>query len=88
MPAEYKKVERLLRKEHPGDRERLNCTRSRITCQRGQKKLVDNGLHALNHLKRISLATLLKIMDMLKTGQGLSSRENEKKLLRCYKSKI
>jgi hypothetical protein len=27
-------------------------------------------------------------MDMLKTGQGLSSRENEKKLLRHYKSKI
>jgi hypothetical protein len=87
MPAEYKKVERLLRKEHPAT-ERLNCTRSRITCQRGQKKLVDNGLHALYHLKRISMATLLKIMDMLKTGQGLSSRENEKKLLRCYKSKI
>jgi hypothetical protein len=42
----------------------------------------------IESFKAFSLATLLNIMDMLKTGQGLSSRENGKKLLRHYKSKI
>jgi hypothetical protein len=87
MPAEYKKVERLLRKEHPGDRDAQLYAVEDYMPKR-PKETSRQWFARIESFKAFSLATLLKIMDMLKTGQGLSSRENEKKLLRCYKSKI
>jgi hypothetical protein len=42
----------------------------------------------IESFKAYLLGDAFEDLDMSKTGQGLSSREKEKKLLRCYKSKV